>query len=187
VEVLENQGEGLNLTWESRDGIVGHSWALPAPATLEAWVVRFADRIAYLNHDLTDAMRAGIVTLDDVPPGVLDVLGRSHSERINTLVMGVVEASAGTSSAEMAPEALQAMDDLRRFMFKSVYLSPVAQEDREEATRVIETLFEHYVETPSALPAEYHGIQGDPRTRAADYVAGMTDRYAFQLYRDLGR
>jgi dGTPase len=187
VERLENQGSGLNLTWEVRDGIVGHSWALPEPATLEAWVVRFADRIAYLNHDLTDAQRAEIITPDDVPAGVAQVLGRSHSERINTLVMGVVEASAEQPSVQMRPDAMRAMDDLRRFMFKNVYLSPVAQRDREEATTVIQTLFEHYVSTPSALPAEYHELPGDARTRAADYVAGMTDRYAFQLYRELAR
>jgi len=185
VELLENRGEGLNLTWEARDGIVGHSWALPEPATLEAWVVRFADRIAYLNHDLTDAKRAGVITLDDVPAGILDVLGRKHSERINTLVMGVVEASSGDSNVTMVPEAMRAMDDLRRFMFKNVYLSPIAQRDREEATKVITTLFEHYVSTPTAMPEEYR--DGDPRKRAADYIAGMTDRYAFELYRELAR
>jgi dGTPase len=187
VEVLENEGQGLNLTWEVRDGIVGHSWALPAPATLEAWVVRFADRIAYLNHDLTDAMRAGIIGLDDVPAPVLQTLGRTHSERINALVMGVVTESAGRDSVEMASEPLAAMDELRRFMFKNVYLSSLAQTDRDEATSVIEALFAHYVSTPDAMPALYSRIPGDARTRAADYVAGMTDRYAFQLHRELPR
>jgi len=185
VEVLENDGRGLNLTWEVRDGIVGHSWALPAPATLEAWVVRFADRIAYLNHDLTDAMRAGIVGLDDVPEPALRTLGRTHSERINTLVMGVVDASAGRGVVEMAPDAFEAMDQLRRFMFKNVYLSDVATTDREEATTVIRTLFAHYVATPTAMPEMYQAIPGDARTRAADYVAGMTDSYAFKLFREL--
>src|SRR5437879_2383676 len=185
VEVLENDGRGLNLTWEVRDGIVGHSWALPAPATMEAWVVRYADRIAYLNHDLTDAMRAGVVGLDDVPEPVLRTLGRTHSERINTLVMGVVEASAGRDVVEMAPDAFEAMDQLRRFMFKNVYLSDVATTDREEATAVIRSLFAHYVGTPTAMPEMYQTIPGDARTRAADYVAGMTDSYAFKLFREL--
>ena len=175
----------MNLTWEVRDGIVGHSWALPSPATLEAWVVRFADRIAYLNHDLTDAMRAGVVGLDDVPEPVLRTLGRTHSERINTLVMGVVEASAGRDVVEMAPDAFEAMDQLRRFMFKNVYLSDVATTDREEATAVIRSLFAHYVGTPTAMPEMYQTIPGDARTRAADYVAGMTDSYAFKLFREL--
>ena len=187
VEVLENDGAGLNLTWEVRDGIVGHSWALPSPATLEAWVVRFADRIAYLNHDLTDAMRAGIVGLDDVPEPVLRTLGRTHSERINSLVMGVVDASAGRDVVEMAPDALEAMDQLRRFMFKNVYLSDVAQTDRDEATEVIRKLFGHYVATPDAMPEMYRTIPGDARTRAADYVAGMTDSYAFRLFRELSK
>ncbi|MGZ4189865.1 MAG: deoxyguanosinetriphosphate triphosphohydrolase [Actinomycetota bacterium] len=185
VEVLENDGRGLNLTWEVRDGIVGHSWAMPAPATLEAWIVRFADRIAYLNHDLTDAMRAGIITLDDVPETVLRTLGRTHSERINTLVMGVVEASTGRDTVEMEPDVLEAMEQLRRFMFKNVYLSEVAQTDRSEATTVITRLFDHYVSTPTAMPDLYNRIPGDARTRAADYVAGMTDRYAFQLFKGL--
>ena len=185
VEVLENDGRGLNLTWEVRDGIVGHSWALPAPATLEAWIVRFADRIAYLNHDLTDAMRAGVVSLDDVPEPVLRTLGRTHSERINTLVMGVVEASAGRDVVEMEAEALEAMDQLRRYMFKNVYLSDVATIDREEATEVIKALFAHYVATPDAMPEMYRSIEGDAKTRAADYIAGMTDPYAFRLFREL--
>jgi dGTPase len=185
VEVLENDGHGLNLTWEVRDGIVGHSWALPAPGTLEAWIVRFADRIAYLNHDLTDAMRAGVIGLDDVPAPVLLTLGRTHSDRIDTLVMGVVDASAGKDEVTMAPDVLEAMDELRKFLFKAVYLSDVATIDREEATTVIRELFEHYVATPSAMPAMYQTIPGDARTRAADYVAGMTDQYAFRLYREL--
>jgi dGTPase len=187
VEVLENDGRGLNLTWEARDGVVGHSWALPAPATLEAWVVRFADRIAYLNHDLTDAMRAGIVGLDDVPGPVLTALGRTHSERISALVHGVVDASAGRDTVDMAPDQLDAMDQLRRFMFKSVYLAPAAQRDRDEATHVIETLFGHYVASPEAMPELYRTIGGDARARAADYVAGMTDQYAFRLYKELER
>ena len=185
VEVLENDGRGLNLTWEVRDGIVGHSWALPAPATLESWIVRFADRIAYLNHDLTDAMRAGIIGLDDVPAPVLQTLGRTHSDRIDSLVMGVVDASAGKDEVTMAPDVLDAMDELRRFLFKAVYLSDLAQTDREEAMTVIRGLFEHYVRTPEAMPSMYQVIPGDARTRAADYVAGMTDSYAFRLYREL--
>jgi dGTPase len=132
-------------------------------------------------------MRAGIIGLDDVPEPVLRTLGRTHSERINTLVMGVVDASIARDVVDMAPDALEAMDQLRRFMFKNVYLSDLAQTDRDEATRVIKRLFEHYVSRPDAMPEMYRAIPGDARVRAADYVAGMTDSYAFRLYRELPR
>ena len=120
-----------------------------------------------------------------MPEPVLRTLGRTHSERINTLVMGVVEASAGRDVVEMAPDAFEAMDQLRRYLFKNVYLSDVATTDREEATNVIRSLFAHYVATPDAMPEMYRTIDGDARTRAADYIAGMTDRYAFKLSREL--
>ncbi|MFA5889978.1 MAG: deoxyguanosinetriphosphate triphosphohydrolase [Actinomycetota bacterium] len=185
VEVLEYGGRGLNLTWEVRDGIVGHSWSQPPPGTLEAWIVRFADRIAYLNHDLADGIRAGLITKDDIPAEVSDVLGRSHAERINKLVMGVVEASAGTAVVQMAPEPLRAMEALRRFMFDHVYLAPLTSADRDQASEVIESLFRHYTANPDALPSEYNSIPGDGPTRVADYVAGMTDGYALRRYQEL--
>lgn len=186
VEHLERRGKGLNLTWEVRDGIVGHSWAQPAPATLEAWVVRFADRIAYLNHDLTDAVRAGVIEWSDVPEPIAEVLGRSHSERINSLVMAVVEQSLGAPTVQMAEPALEAMNALRKFMFKAVYLSPLAQADRERATEIIERLYHHYQAAPDLLPDASEQISGDTDTRVADYVAGMTDRFAFQEFQGLG-
>jgi dGTPase len=185
VEVLEYGGKGLNLTWEVRDGIVAHSWAQPAPATLEGWIVRFADRIAYLNHDLNDAVRAGILTLDDIPASIKDALGETHAERINALVMAVVEASAGTSEVRMSPERLAAMEELRRFMFERVYLAPDARADRARATAVIRGLFHHYVDHHDELPAEYIAIPGDEKTRVADYVAGMTDGYALRRSSEL--
>jgi dGTPase len=185
VEVLEGGGKGLNLTWEVRDGIVNHTWSQPDPATLEAKVVRFADRIAYLNHDLDDAVRAGILTLADVPEPVAGALGRSHAERINALVMSVVEVSAGRPAVEMTAEALDAMDALRRFMFERVYLAPETQRDRERAEAVIEDLFRTYLGAPGALPVEYQRIPGDLETRVADYVAGMTDTYAVRKRAEL--
>ena len=185
VEVLEYGGKGLNLTWEVRDGIVAHSWAQPPPGTLEGWIVRFADRIAYLNHDLDDAVRAGVLTLDDIPATIKEALGESHAERINALVMAVVEASAGTSEVQMFPEKLAAMDELRRFMFDRVYLTPHARADRDRATAVIRGLFHHYIDHPDELPAEYIAIPGDDKTRVADYVAGMTDGYALRRSSEL--
>jgi dGTPase len=183
VELLEYAGKGLNLTYEVRDGIVAHSWAQPPPATPEGWIVRFADRIAYLNHDLADAVRAGIVTEADVPDAVARTLGRSNAERINTLVMAVVEASAEGPEVAMRPDALEAMDAMRRFMFERVYLSELARGDRDRAAEVIETLFNHYVAHPDQLPADLK--HGDAPTRAADYVAGMTDPYALRRFTEL--
>lgn len=183
VELLEYAGKGLNLTYEVRDGIVAHSWAQPPPTTPEGWIVRFADRIAYLNHDLADAVRAGIVTEADVPDAVARALGRSNAERINTLVMAVVEASAQGTEVAMAPDALEAMDAMRRFMFERVYLNELARGDRDRAAEVIETLFTHYMNNPDQLPADLK--HGDAPTRAADYVAGMTDPYALRRFTEL--
>ena len=185
VDVLDYGGRGLNLTWEVRDGIVNHTWAQPQPATLEAMIVRFSDRIAYLNHDLDDAVRAGIIGWDDVPEDVASVLGRSHAERINTLVMAVVETSAGRERVDMAPAALEAMDRLRRFLFERVYLGPATQQGRAQAEQVIAGLFSHYLDAPDALPTEYQRIPGDAATRVADYVAGMTDGYALRQHKEL--
>jgi dGTPase len=185
VEVLEYGGKGLNLTWEVRDGIVNHTWAQPDPASLEAKVVRFADRIAYLNHDLDDGVRAGVIGWDDVPEDVGRALGRSHAERISTLVMGVVEPSRGAPRVEMAPEVLAAMDALRKFLFDRVYLAPSLEPDRQRAEHVINDLFAYYSERPEELPHEHQKIPGDVLTRVADFIAGMTDGYAIRRHGEL--
>jgi dGTPase len=185
VEVLEYGGRGLNLTWEVRDGILNHTWSQPEPATLEAKVVRFADRIAYLNHDLDDGVRAGVIGWDDVPDEVDRTLGRSHADRIATLVMGVVDASRGTPRVDMVPEVIDAMDALRRFLFERVYLTPLLGEDRERAERIIRELFAHYANRPNDLPEEFARIPGDVPTRVADFVAGMTDGYAVRTHASL--
>ncbi|MGH2793159.1 MAG: deoxyguanosinetriphosphate triphosphohydrolase [Actinomycetota bacterium] len=182
VEVLEYGGRGLNLTWEVRDGIVNHTWAQPTPATLEAMCVRFADRIAYLNHDLDDAVRAGVIGWSDVPVEIDRTLGRSHSQRITTLVSGVVDPSRGTATVAMAPEILAAMDGLRSFLFERVYLAPQLGNDRDRAERVIGDLFAYYREHPDELPEEYRRIEWDVPTRVADFVAGMTDGYAIRMH-----
>jgi dGTPase len=182
VEVLEYGGRGLNLTWETRDGILNHTWSQPEPATLEAKVVRFADRIAYLNHDLDDGVRAGVIGWEDVPEEINHALGRKHSERIATLVGGVVDASRGTSTVEMVPEVLAAMDTLRKFLFERVYLTPLLGDDRERAERIIHDLFVHYTARPSDLPLEFARIPGDVTTRVSDFIAGMTDGYAIRTH-----
>jgi dGTPase len=182
VEVLEYGGRGLNLTWEVRDGILNHTWSQPSPGTLEARIVRFADRIAYTNHDLDDGIRAGVITLQDIPEQITRVLGTSHSKRIGTLVSGVIDASLRTATVEMQPEILAAMDALRKFLFERVYLTPSLGPDRERAERIISDLFAHYREHPEDLPPEEQKIPGDTPTRVADFVAGMTDGYAIRTH-----
>jgi dGTPase len=182
VEVLEYGGRGLNLTWEVRDGILNHTWSQPEPWTLEARIVRFADRIAYLNHDLDDGVRAGVISAGDIPGELTRALGDSHSKRISTLVMGVVNASRGTSDVTMAPEVLDAMDSLRRFLFERVYLTPLLGDDRARAERIVHELFGHYRKHPEALPEEEQSIPGDASTRVADFIAGMTDGYAIRTH-----
>jgi len=182
VELLEYGGRGLNLTWEVRDGILNHTWSQPEPATLEAKIVRFADRIAYLNHDLDDGIRAGVITKDDVPAEITQTLGSTHSKRISTLVNGVVDVSLGTSTVEMAPEILEKMDALRRFLFERVYLTPLLSADRDRAERIVHELFAHFLAHPDALPEEEQQVPGDTPTHVADFVAGMTDGYAIRTH-----
>jgi dGTPase len=185
VEVLEQDGRGLNLTWEVRDGVLNHTWSQPPPSTLEAQVVRFADRIAYLNHDLDDAVRARIITPGDVPAEVTRILGATHAERIGALVMAIVEPSRGKPVVEMAPDQLLAMTTLREFMFERVYLTPVAQADRDKVEGIIKDLYEHYAADPSRLPPELAHVPGDDATRIADFIAGMTDGYAQRLHEEI--
>ena len=185
VDHLENDGEGLNLTWEVRDGILHHPWSMPAPSTLEAQIVRFADRIAYLNHDVDDALRAGVLTLRELPSGPLRTLGASHSERINTLVTDLVTAGHGQPEIGLSPTVYAALDELRDFMFEQVYLRAGAHAEQEKAIAVVRALFGWFLEHPDELPGEYHRTPGDLPTRVADFIAGMTDRYALRTYEQL--
>ena len=185
VEYLENDGHGLNLTWEVRDGIVHHPWSMPPPSTLEAQVVRFADRIAYINHDIDDAIRAGVLITEELPPTALAVLGRTHSERIDTLVHDLVASSEDQDRIALSPEVFRAMDELRDFMFAEVYLRAGAREEHEKAMKLLRELFEHLLEHPAELPPEYRAAPGDLPTHVADFVAGMTDRYALRTYERL--
>jgi dGTPase len=185
VDHLENEGAGLNLTWEVRDGILNHPWSMPPPSTLEAQVVRFADRVAYVNHDVDDAVRAGVLLPGELPPLVLDVLGRSHSERINTLVTDLVETSEDRPEIALSPGVFGALDELRDFMFEQVYLRESARAEQEKAIELVRALFGYYLEHPDEVPPEYHQAPGDLPTRVADYIAGMTDRYALRTYERL--
>ena len=186
VEKLEKDGEGLNLTWEVRDGILNHTGSCMA-STLEGVIVKFADRIAYINHDIDDACRAGILCLDDIPKDLLDTLGRGHSERINRMVTSVITASAGKPEIAFTPEIGEATMQLRKFLFEHVYTNPLAKSEDKKAQELLASLFEYYVRHPEEMPDLYYrNTKTEPVERCVcDFVGGMTDRYAIDRYTEL--
>ncbi len=182
VERLEYGGKGLNLTWEVRDGISHHTGSLRA-ATLEGQIVATADRIAYINHDVDDAIRGGVLREEELPSGPTDVLGHNHGARITTMVTSMVEASHEQDSIRMHPEVWDAMMELRDFLFEHVYLSDGAKAEEPKAYRVVRALFFHYLENPDALPPEYASVaEADLPEAVTDYIAGMTDRFAIRMF-----
>ena len=186
VDKLEKNGQGLNLSYEVRRGILCHSGPEIAE-TLEGRIVRISDRIAYINHDIDDAMRAGILRNEDIPPEIAAVLGETHSQRINTLVSDVVKSSMGRPVIEMTPSIEKAMLDLRAFMFEHVYRNPVAKGEESKARRIIQELYTYYVNHPEQLPADFQpqlDLEGVPRL-VCDYVAGMTDKYAVYKFEEI--
>ncbi len=183
VDYLENDGRGLNLTYEVRMGIVGHTGA-QIPETLEGQIVRQSDRIAYVNHDIDDAIRAGILTNDDIPHAITDVLGDRHSKRIDTLVSDMIITSREAGEILLSPQVDKALKDLRAFMFEHVYRNPVAKGEEGKAKDMLGRLFEHYVAHPEDLPADFQpqmSFDGLERT-VCDYIAGMTDNYAVDKF-----
>ena len=186
VDKLERGGTGLNLTYEVRMGILGHTGDF-IPETLEGQIVRTSDRIAYINHDIDDAMRAGILTEDDIPPEIAEILGHSHSQRINTLVENMIDNTIATGTLGMQPEIAQAMDRLRTFMFARVYTNPVAKGEESKVGNILCRLFEYYMRRPEKLPADFlPQLDFDGMERiVCDYIAGMTDRYAVYKYSEL--
>lgn len=187
VDVLENNGEGLNLTYETRMGILGHTWGARDPETLEGMVLRYADRIAYMNHDIDDAMRGNILTEADIPKSVVNVLGQTHSERINTMVEDIILASQGKNQITMHAPVEQAMNELRQFMFDSVYHNPIAKAEESKGREIIKQLFDFYMKHPEKLPEGYAAqldFDGLPRA-VCDYIAGMTDKYAISKFSEI--
>jgi dGTPase len=174
VDVLERDGRGLNLTEEVRDGILKHSGP-DEPSTLEGKIVRLVDRVAYINHDIDDAIRAEVLTADQLPAEEIALLGDRGSRRIDTLVHDIVEASSQVGDIAQSEEVRHAMLNLRAFMFEQVYLGPAAQEQRATATGTIRRLVAHLHDVPEDLP---RGRPGDHAEQIADYVSGMTDRFA---------
>lgn len=186
VEVLENEGAGLNLTYEVRDGILNHKKS-GHPATLEGKAVSFADRIAYLNHDVDDSIRAGLIRAEDLPQNAIRVLGTTSSARINNMIWAIYRKSNGKPFVEMEEETLQAMDELRDFMFHTVYITPSTMAEEEKANRMIEAMFNYYKTNTAKLPDFYRGLlQTYPlETVLCDYISSMSDRYAERVFTSL--
>jgi len=203
VECLEKGGSGLNLTYEVRDGILNHSksgidlfdskWDFPA--TLEAQICKIADPIAYINHDLNDAIRAGLITEEDLPQVALSVLGYSHSQRINTLVCDIIDSSwAATGAGEnqekpsitMSSNVLEAANLLRNFLFDRVYKVCASNEDTEKARATVSLLYRYYSRNPDKMPEDCWTTKENVERKAVDYIAGMTDQYAFRMAEKIG-
>ena len=188
VEILEKNGNGLNLTWEVRDGMKNHRTS-GKPSTLEGQVVRFSDKIAYVHHDMDDAQRAGIITEDDIPVTMRTFLGYTTRERLNTFVHNIIENSLDKDSISMSPDVYEAMMDLRSLMFRNVYENPVAKKEEERAMKMLTELYEYYTDHPEAMPEEYRELakcRGVPKEQAVcDYISGMTDQYSMKKFREL--
>jgi dGTPase len=183
VEVLEH----LNLTWEVRDGIRAHSWKItPPPATREGECVRYADRIGYLSHDALDAVRAGVLEVSDLPASAQLAFGEPGSEMVGAMIDAVVQGSLSPENTAgavvMAPEQLEAMHELRAFMFERVYESPTAAGQKHVAIEVIQRLVDHHLAHPELIPASYRDVEADAVTQVVDYVSGMSDRFALTMH-----
>jgi dGTPase len=185
VDRLERDGAGLNLTEAVRDGIARHSGRASLPATLEGRIVRIIDRVAYINHDIDDALRGGVLAERDLPAEPIAVLGASGSVRIDALVHDMVEHSKPAGDIVQGEAVGRAMGQLRDFMFERVYLGPQVRAERARVSNVVRTLFEHYVEHPQALPDHGGASDADLAQRVTDYVAGMTDRYCIRAFTEL--
>lgn len=186
VDILEKDGQGLNLCNEVREGIVGHTGSV-IPKTLEGQIVRRADQIAYVNHDIDDAIRAGILTAEDIPRDIAAILGENQRDRINTLVCDMIFTSREAGSICMTQEIQKALADLRSFMFARVYHNPVAKGEESKARDMLQMLFRFYVDHPEQLPADFQpqlSFDGLGRT-VCDYIAGMTDNYAIEKFNEI--
>jgi len=186
VEKLENDGEGLNLTWEVKDAILNHTGSCES-ATLEGKIIKIADRIAYINHDIDDACRAGILCIEDIPLEIRKTLGDGHSKRINTLVSSVISESWDKPYIKMSDEIGEATMELRAFLFKNVYTNKMVKGEEEKAIDMLGTLFAYFVKNPQEMPPIFvKNLDSEPVERCVcDYISSMTDRYAVDLFREL--
>jgi len=188
VDKIENDGEGLNLTWEVRDGIVNHSMGRRA-ATLEGQVVRLADKIAYINHDMDDAVRAGILREEDVPGDVREVLGETRKDRLDFMIKDIIINSAGKDEIQMSDEAFNALMLHRKFMFENLYFNPACKSEEAKAHTMIISLYDYFLEHSEKMPLEYLSLmdrygQSLERT-VCDYVSCMTDYYSVAMFNEL--
>ena len=186
VEKLEKDGKGLNLTWEVRDGILNHQTSM-MPHTLEGKIVRLSDKIAYINHDIDDAIRAKVMSEEDIPLEIRKVLGMTTKERLNTLIHNIIMNSMGKNDIVMSEENGDAMQDLRKFMFQKVYTNPAAKGEEAKAERLLCELYAHYMGHIEILPEQYQRMhsEGEKKERVVcDYISGMTDQYAVAKYRE---
>ncbi|MCL2152502.1 MAG: deoxyguanosinetriphosphate triphosphohydrolase [Oscillospiraceae bacterium] len=186
VEILERDGQGLNLTYEVRNGILCHTGDT-SPATQEGMIIRVADRIAYINHDVDDAIRAGILWETDVPEEIVCALGSTHGARINTLVLDVINESKRCGDIRMSPRTSFVFETFRDFMYSNVYLNMKAKSEEKKVLGIIGGIFAHYINAPDELPEDYRRIasqQGLCRA-VCDFVSGMTDKYAMYQYSEL--
>lgn len=187
VERLEKDGKGLNLTKEVRDGILNHQTRL-VPMTLEGKIVRLSDKIAYINSDIDDAIRAGIIREEEIPKELTDVLGNTTNARLNTLVHDIVQHSEGKNEICMSEEVEKAMFDLRKYLYATVYTNPVAKGEERKVVHMIEQLYEYYIHHTDKLPEEFLMLirEGESAQRTVcDYIACMSDRYAVNLYKEI--
>ncbi len=186
VEMLENDGEGLNLTWEVKDAILNHTGKCEA-STLEGKIIKYADRIAYINHDIDDACRAGVMCIEDIPKEIRNTLGNGHSIRINTLVSSIIRESMDKPYIKMGKDIEDAMMELRSFLFANVYTNKLAKSEEDKAIEMLRILFDYFVKHPEEMPDIYRrNIEKETVQRCVcDYISGMTDRYATNLFRDL--
>ena len=186
VEKLEKDGQGLNLTWEVRDGILNHQ-TRTHPATPEGQIVRLSDKIAYINHDIDDAIRAHVLSEDDIPLEYREILGYNTRARLNTLIHDIILNSQNTACIHMSPEIEKAMQDLRSFMFVHVYKNPVAKSEEVKAKELLSRLFSYYMKHLDKLPLQFLKMieAGEAKDRVVcDYIAGMTDQYAIAKFEE---
>lgn len=188
VEFLEKDGQGLNLTWEVRDGILNHR-TLGSPSTLEGKAVRLSDKIAYINHDIDDGIRAGILKESDIPSEYTDVLGNSTKERLNTMISDIIMNSIGKNDLVMSEPVRKAMTELRKFMFESLYLNPTAKSEEAKADKLITELYRYYVANTDKLPDTYKRFITEfderPEQVVCDYIAGMSDQYSISKFQEI--
>ncbi|NLO49274.1 MAG: deoxyguanosinetriphosphate triphosphohydrolase [Clostridiales bacterium] len=186
VDTLEKNGKGLNLCMEVRDGILNHTGPSD-PHTLEGKIVRLSDRIAYISHDMDDAVRAGILKPSDIPKEIVEATGNNYSGRLNAAIVDVIETSRDSGDVNMSPDMFMIMERFRNFLFERVYRNPVAKGEEIKIKGILEKLYDHYMTNQNLLPADYLSLleQNNADRIVCDYIAGMTDKYAIYVYDDL--